>query len=397
MKFIDEANISVEAGDGGNGCMSFLREKFRAKGGPDGGDGGDGGSVLLQADDALNTLVDFRYQPRYRAQNGEAGRGRNCTGAGSEDLILKVPIGTTIIDQDTLEVMGDLSTLGQQVVVAKGGFHGIGNTRFKSSVNRAPRQTTKGTPGEIRNLKLELKVVADVGLLGLPNAGKSTFIRAVSAAKPKVADYPFTTLVPNLGVVSLEKFRSFVIADIPGLIEGAAEGAGLGFQFLRHVSRTRMLLQIVDMAPFDGTNPADSVRAIVAELEKFSPTLAQRERWLVLNKLDLIPEQERQERCQSLLDDLEWEGPVFKVAAIRKEGTTAVCHAIMSFIDEKREREIQNPEKAQLEQDIRDKMEEEARTCIRAYNDERLRNKRKKDEDDGDGEDDDEGVDIHYV
>ena len=397
MKFIDEANISVEAGDGGNGCMSFLREKFRAKGGPDGGDGGDGGSVLLQADDALNTLVDFRYQPRYRAQNGEAGRGRNCTGAGSEDLILKVPIGTTIIDQDTLEVMGDLSTLGQQVVVAKGGFHGIGNTRFKSSVNRAPRQTTKGTPGEIRNLKLELKVVADVGLLGLPNAGKSTFIRAVSAAKPKVADYPFTTLVPNLGVVSLEKFRSFVIADIPGLIEGAAEGAGLGFQFLRHVSRTRMLLQIVDMAPFDGTNPADSVRAIVAELEKFSPTLAQRERWLVLNKLDLIPEQERQERCQSLLDELEWEGPVFKVAAIRKEGTTAVCHAIMSFIDEKREREIQDPEKAQLEQDIRDKMEEEARTCIRAYNDERLRNKRKKDEDDGDGEDDDEGVDIHYV
>ena len=397
MKFIDEANISVEAGDGGNGCMSFLREKFRAKGGPDGGDGGDGGSVLLQADDALNTLVDFRYQPRYRAQNGEAGRGRNCTGAGSEDLILKVPVGTTIIDQDTLEVMGDLSTLGQQVVVAKGGFHGIGNTRFKSSVNRAPRQTTKGTPGEVRNLKLELKVVADVGLLGLPNAGKSTFIRAVSAAKPKVADYPFTTLVPNLGVVSLEKFRSFVIADIPGLIEGAAEGAGLGFQFLRHVSRTRMLLQIVDMAPFDGANPADSVRAIVAELEKFSPTLAQRERWLVLNKLDLIPEQERQERCQSLLDDLEWEGPVFKVAAIRKEGTTAVCHAIMSFIDEKREREIQDPEKAQLEQDIRDKMEEEARTCIREYNDERQLNKRKKDEDDGDGEDDDEGVDIHYV
>ncbi len=397
MKFIDEANISVEAGDGGNGCMSFLREKFRAKGGPDGGDGGDGGSVLLQADDALNTLVDFRYQPRYRAQNGEAGRGRNCTGAGSDDLILKVPVGTTIIDQDTLEVMGDLSTLGQQVVVAKGGFHGIGNTRFKSSVNRAPRQTTKGTPGEIRNLKLELKVVADVGLLGLPNAGKSTFIRAVSAAKPKVADYPFTTLVPNLGVVSLEKFRSFVIADIPGLIEGAAEGAGLGFQFLRHVSRTRMLLHIVDMAPFDGTNPADSVRAIIAELEKFSPTLAQRERWLVLNKLDLIPEQERHERCQSLLDDLEWTGPVFKVAAIRKEGTTAVCHAIMSFIDEKREREIQDPEKAQLEQDIRDKMEEEARACIRTYNDERLRNKRKKDEDDGDGEDDGEGVEIHYV
>ena len=397
MKFIDEANISVEAGDGGNGCMSFLREKFRAKGGPDGGDGGDGGSVLLQADDALNTLVDFRYQPRYRAQNGEAGRGRNCTGAGSDDLILKVPVGTTIIDQDTLEVMGDLNTLGQQVVVAKGGFHGIGNTRFKSSVNRAPRQTTKGTQGEIRSLKLELKVVADVGLLGLPNAGKSTFIRAVSAAKPKVADYPFTTLVPNLGVVSLEKFRSFVIADIPGLIEGAAEGAGLGFQFLRHVSRTRMLLHIVDMAPFDGTNPADSVRAIIAELEKFSPTLAQRERWLVLNKLDLIPEQERQERCQSLLDDLGWEGPVFKVAAIRKEGTMAVCHAIMSFIDEKREREIQDPEKAQLEQDIRDKMEEEARTCIRTYNDERLRNKRKKDDDDDDSEDDGEGVEIHYV
>ena len=398
MKFIDEAHIRVEAGSGGNGCLSFLREKCRPEGGPDGGDGGDGGSIFLQADDGLNTLVDYRYQPRYQVPNGQAGRGRQCTGAGSEDLILKVPVGTTIIDQDTLEVLGDLRAPGQQVKVAQGGFHGLGNARFKSSVNRAPRQTTKGSPGEERNLRLELKVVADVGLLGMPNAGKSTFIRAVSAAKPKVADYPFTTLIPNLGVVSLEKFRSFVIADIPGLIEGAAEGAGLGFQFLRHVSRTHLLLHMVDMAPFDDTNPADAVRLIVGELEKFSPTLAQRDRWLVLNKLDLIPEQERKARCQSLIDDLGWTGPVFEVAAIRKEGTVTVCHAIMDFIDEKREQEALDPEKLRLEQAIRDKMEEEARACIRAYNDERVRNRRKKNEvvDDEEGHDDGD-TDVHYV
>lgn len=397
MKFIDEAHIRVEAGSGGNGCLSFLREKFRPEGGPDGGDGGDGGSIFLQADDGLNTLVDYRYQPRYQVPNGQSGRGRQCTGAGSEDLVLKVPVGTTIIDQDTLEVLGDLRVSGQQVKVAQGGFHGLGNARFKSSVNRAPRQTSKGSPGEERNLKLELKVVADVGLLGMPNAGKSTFIRAVSAAKPKVADYPFTTLIPNLGVVSLEKFRSFVIADIPGLIEGAAEGAGLGFQFLRHVSRTHLLLHMVDMAPFDDTNPVDAVRLIVGELEKFSPTLAQRDRWLVLNKLDLIPEQERKARCQSLIDELGWTGPVFEVAAIRKEGTAAVCHAIMNFIDDKREQEAQYPDKARLEQAIRDKMEEEARACIRAYNDERVRNRRKKNEAVDEDEGDDGDTEIHYV
>ncbi len=397
MKFIDEARIIVEAGSGGNGCLSFLREKYRAKGGPDGGDGGDGGSIFFQADDAVNTLVDYRYQPRYRVPSGASGRGKECTGASSDDLVLTVPVGTTIIDQDTLEVLGDLKSHGQKIIVAQGGFHGLGNARFKSSVNRTPRQTTLGGPGEKRSLKLELKVVADVGLLGLPNAGKSTFIRAVSAAKPKVADYPFTTLVPNLGVVSLERHRSFVIADIPGLIEGAAEGAGLGFQFLRHVSRTRLLLHIVDMAPFDMTNPADAVRSIEVELEKFSPTLAKRDRWLILNKLDLIPEDERRDRCQALLDELKWEGPVFEVASIDKTGTNAVCQAVMVFNEDKREQEDLDPEKAFQEQEIISKMEEEARLCIRAHYDEKMRirqkNKDAKNDDDANNED----VDVHYV
>ncbi len=395
MKFIDEANITVEAGKGGNGCLSFLREKYRAKGGPDGGDGGDGGSILVEATDATNTLVDYRYQPRYRAQPGENGRGRNCTGASGEDLLLSVPVGTTIIDRDTLEVIADLTKPGQQVIVAKGGFHGLGNTRFKSSVNRAPRQTTNGTPGEVRQLKLELKVLADVGLLGLPNAGKSTIIRAVSAAKPKVADYPFTTLVPNLGVVSIEKHRSFVIADIPGLIEGASEGAGLGFQFLRHVSRTRLLLHLVDMAPFDESDPAEAVVGIETELKKFSPTLAERERWLVLNKLDLIPESEREARCLDLIKQLDWQGPVFQVSAIQKQGTHPLCGAVMDYIEQQNLKVLEDPDFAEAEKAMKEKMEEEARHCIQSFHEQRALARRARDENEDD--DDDGDVEVHYV
>lgn len=288
MKFVDEAEIVAEAGRGGSGALSFRREKYIERGGPDGGDGGHGGSVYLQADPGLNTLVDFRFQPRYRAQAGQAGQSRNCTGRGGDDLIVKVPVGTTVIDVDTEELIADLKDPDQPVMVAKGGFHGLGNTRFKSSTNRAPRKTTKGTPGEIRKLQLQLRLVADVGLLGLPNAGKSTLIRAVSAATPKVANYPFTTLVPNLGVVSLGMERSFVMADIPGLIEGASEGAGLGFRFLKHLSRTRLLLHLVDVLPMDQEDPVETAVKIAAELAKFSPTLAAKDRWLVLNKIDII-------------------------------------------------------------------------------------------------------------
>jgi GTP-binding protein len=294
----------VFAGNGGNGCLSFRREKFVPRGGPDGGDGGDGGSVIMEADEGLNTMVDYRFVRSYRAQNGESGKSRNCTGKGGDDLVLRVPVGTTIIDEDTAEVLGDLSEHGQRLVVAQGGWHGLGNARFKSSTNRAPRQTSSGTEGEQRSLKLELKVLADVGLLGLPNAGKSTFIRAVSAARPKVADYPFTTLVPNLGVVKVDSHRSFVVADIPGLIAGASDGAGLGIRFLKHLTRNRILLHLVDMAPVDGSEPADAAVAIVQELERFSPTLASRPRWLVLNKTDLVPEGELAPRRAALLEAL---------------------------------------------------------------------------------------------
>ena len=288
MKFVDEAEIRVEAGKGGNGCLSFRREKYIEKGGPDGGDGGNGGNVYRQADASLNTLVDFRFVPLYRAESGKPGQGKNCTGRGGEDLLVRVPIGTSVIDVGTEEIIADLNTTEKQVMVAKGGVHGQGNTRFKSSTNRAPRKTTNGTPGEARLLQLQLRLVADVGLLGIPNAGKATLIRSTSAATPKVADYPFTTLVPNLGVISLGMERSFVMADIPGLIEGASEGAGLGFRFLKHLSRTRLLLHLIDVLPVDNSNPVDNAQKIVVEVEKFSDTLAKKERWLVLNKTDLI-------------------------------------------------------------------------------------------------------------
>ena len=334
MKFVDEATIRVAAGDGGNGCVSFRREKYIPKGGPDGGDGGDGGSVYLLADSGLNTLADFRFQRDYRAQRGQNGMGSNCTGKKGEDRIVKVPIGTVVHDAETGELIGDLVEDGQRLLVARGGVHGIGNARFKSSTNRAPRQCTPGTPGEVRQLALELNVLADVGLLGLPNAGKSTLISAVSAARPKVADYPFTTLYPNLGVVSPEAHRSFVIADIPGVIEGAAEGAGLGIQFLKHLSRTRLLLHLVDVAPLDGHDPAGDVRTIERELAKFSEELAGRPRWLVLNKIDVLPEDEREEVCAGIVERAGWQGPVYRISAAQREGTRQLMYDILNYLEE---------------------------------------------------------------
>lgn len=401
MKFVDEANVIVEAGKGGNGCLSFRREKYIPRGGPDGGDGGDGGSVFVIADANMNTLIDYRFQPRYQAQNGQNGMGSDCTGRGGEDMTLTVPVGTTIVDRDTDELLGDLTTEGQVVKVAQGGFHGLGNTRFKSSVNRAPRQTSNGTPGEKRNLRLELKVLADVGLLGLPNAGKSTFIRAVSAAKPKVANYPFTTLTPNLGVVAIQSHRSFVIADIPGLIEGAAEGAGLGIQFLKHLSRTRILLHLVDMAPWDGVEPAESAQVIVRELEKFSPALAERERWLVLNKLDMVPEEEQQERCQSVIDALDWKGPVFQISAIAKTGTDDLAKTMMNFIEDWEMRMQEDPEAAAAEEDLKARLEEEARQRVQQLKLARAQQRRAEkegvDSDEDDFDDDDYDVEVEYV
>ncbi|WP_370229032.1 Obg family GTPase CgtA [Marinobacter nauticus] len=395
MKFVDEATIIVEAGKGGHGCLSFRREKYVPKGGPDGGDGGDGGSVYLEADSALNTLIDYRFQRKYKAQNGEPGAGRNCTGTKGEDLVLPVPVGTTVVDMDTHEVLGDLTKEGQRLKVAQGGFHGLGNTRFKSSVNRAPRQTSKGSEGEARNLRLELKVLADVGLLGLPNAGKSTFIRSVSAARPKVADYPFTTLVPNLGVVSVQAHQSFVIADIPGLIEGAAEGAGLGIRFLKHLVRTRLLLHLVDVAPYDGSSPADAVRAIAHELEKFSETLARRPRWLVLNKVDMVAEEDREAHCQAIVDELGWEGPVFRISALSGEGIKPLVQAVMRWIEEQAEQEADNPDFAEQEAARRRRMDEEARQKIEA--DRQARRAARNADDDDDFDDDDYDVEVVYA
>lgn len=396
MKFVDEAPIVVEAGKGGNGCMSFRREKYIPRGGPDGGDGGDGGSVFLEADDAINTLIDYRYTRRYRAENGEGGQSRNCTGAKGEDLILKVPVGTTAIDVDTGETLGDLTDIGQRLMVARGGYHGLGNTRYKSSTNQAPRQTKPGQPGESRNLKLELKVLADVGLLGLPNAGKSTFIRAVSSARPKVADYPFTTLVPNLGVVKVEDHRSFVVADIPGLIEGASDGAGLGTRFLKHLVRTHLLLHIVDMAPFDDSDPAGRVMAISNELEQFSPGLARRDRWLLLNKLDMVPEEERASRCQAVIDKLDWQGPVYEISALTKDGTFQVSCDIMEYIEERQQRALADEEFAEQLLAEREAVEAEARDHIEMLAERRRleRERRKAGQVD---DDDDYDVDVVYT
>jgi len=334
MKFVDEARIHVAAGNGGNGCLSFRREKFIPRGGPDGGDGGDGGDVIIEADSHLNTLIDFRYQRRYHATNGQPGAGRNKSGKSGGDLVITVPVGTVATDENTGEVLGDLAKSGDRVLVALGGRGGLGNINFKSSTNRAPRRTTPGTEGEQRNLALELRLLADVGLLGLPNAGKSTLIRAVSAARPKVAGYPFTTLHPNLGVVRVGPLRSFVMADIPGIIAGASDGAGLGLRFLRHVARTRLLLHVIDVSPYgDSGDPAGDCMTVVEELSRFSAELAARERWLVLNKIDQLDAEDLDARVSHLLDTLCWKGPVYTVSAISGSGTERLAQDAMNYLE----------------------------------------------------------------
>ncbi len=336
MKFVDEATIRIKAGNGGHGCLSFRREKYVERGGPDGGDGGHGGSVYLVAEPSLNTLADFRVARKFKAETGQGGAGRNKTGRSGEDLDVKIPCGTVVHDVDTGELICDLTDAGQRQKLAEGGRGGLGNTRFKSSINRAPRKITNGTHGEARHLKLELKVLADVGLLGMPNAGKSTLITAMSQAKPRIADYPFTTLYPNLGVVRVGQLQSFVMADVPGLIEGASEGAGLGIQFLKHLQRTELLLHLVDIAPLNPDDkPAEDVRAIAKELSNFSADLAGKPRWLVINKIDLLDEASRADAYAALLDDLDWKGPVFEVSAATGEGTEPLAQAIMRELEER--------------------------------------------------------------
>lgn len=333
MKFVDEATIDVAAGDGGNGCASFRHEKYKEFGGPDGGDGGRGGHVYALADASLNTLVDFRYTRRFEAQRGEHGKGSDMFGVKGDDIVLKMPVGTIISDAETGEVLFELLQPGEQITIAKGGDGGFGNMHYKSSTNRAPRQKTPGWPGERRTLKLELKVLADVGLLGMPNAGKSTLIAAISNARPKIADYPFTTLHPNLGVVRVGPEKSFVVADVPGLIEGASEGAGLGHQFLRHLQRTRLLLHVVDVAPFDDTvDPVQQAKAIAAELKKFDPALYAKPRWLVLNKLDMVPAEERESRVKDIVKRLKHKGPVFEISALTREGCELLVQKIYAHI-----------------------------------------------------------------
>ena len=396
MKFVDEATIEVFAGNGGGGCVSFRREKYIPFGGPDGGDGGDGGSVILLGDASLNTMIDYRYTRKFRAEAGSSGKGRNCTGKAGEDLTLPVPIGTTILDEDTGEVLGDIREAGQELLVAQGGFHGLGNTRFKSSVNRSPRQSSPGSAGENRRLKLELKVLADVGLLGLPNAGKSTLIRAVSAATPKVADYPFTTLIPSLGVVKVDSYRSFVVADIPGLIEGASEGAGLGIRFLKHLTRNRILLHLVDIAPLDESDPSEAAVSIVRELERFSPTLASRPRWLILNKVDLIDETLLAERKAAVLSALNWTGPVYEISALSREGTRRLSGDLMTYIEDLNEMLAEDEAAMQAEREAQTAMQQEARERIEALrsakrNESRGQNSEQVEDDDGD-----DGVAVEY-
>ena len=405
MKFVDEVIIKVEAGTGGNGALSFRREKYVPFGGPDGGDGGDGGSVYLLASESLNTLVDYRYTRNHRVKRGEGGRGRNCTGAKSEDLELPVPVGTTVIDVETEEVLGDLDKAGDRLLVARGGKGGLGNARFKSSTNRAPRKTTTGVEGEIRELRLELKVLADVGLLGKPNAGKSSLIRAVSSAKPKVADYPFTTLLPNLGVVQVGEYRSFVMADIPGIVEGAADGVGLGIRFLKHLVRTRLLIHIIDVLPVDGENPADTAEAIIAELGYFSSTLALRPRWLVLNKKDLLTPKELAKVRAAIVKRLKWKGPVFEISALDKSGTEELCLAIMNHLESIKARMLEDEVFAKTEQEQLKKLEEEARLKVQELKQEYLAKRKALREGDvlGEGEvldedwyDDDDDIEVVY-
>jgi len=393
MKFVDEATIQVGAGKGGDGCVSFHREKFVAKGGPNGGDGGDGASVWMIADENLNTLIEYQYKRQYKAENGEPGKGREMTGRKGEALILKVPVGTTVRDLDTDEILADLTEHGSEAKIAQGGFHGLGNTRFKSSVNRAPRQFTKGSLGEERNLKLELKVLADVGLLGLPNAGKSTFVRSVSAATPKVADYPFTTLMPSLGVVRVDALNSFVVSDIPGLIEGAAEGSGLGIRFLKHLVRTRLLLHLVDVMPPDDSLPEDNAAVIQQELARFSHTMMERPRWLVLNKMDLLPEDEQVALRDRVVKALDWEGPVFSVSTLNPGSLTDLVQAIGRFLDEEKARLAQDESAREADAEQREKIEEEARDRIEAVAAARRAKRQSSDDDD----DDDHDVEVEYA
>lgn len=333
MKFVDEATIEVAAGDGGNGCASFRHEKYKEFGGPDGGDGGRGGHVYAVADPSLNTLVDFRYTRRFEAHRGEHGKGSDMFGVKGDDIVLKMPVGTIIADAETGEVLHELLQPGEQVTIAKGGDGGFGNMHYKSSTNRAPRQKTPGWAGERKSLKLELKVLADVGLLGMPNAGKSTLIAAISNARPKIADYPFTTLYPNLGVVRVAPEKSFVVADVPGLIEGASEGAGLGHQFLRHLQRTRLLLHMLDVAPFDeGVDPVAQAKAIVAELKKFDTKLYEKPRWLVLNKLDMVPSEVREALVKDIVKRLKYKGPVFEISALTREGCERLVQAVYEYL-----------------------------------------------------------------
>lgn len=403
MRFVDEAVISVQAGDGGNGVASFRREKFIPFGGPDGGDGGKGGDVLLIADDDANTLVDYRYTRKFRAERGKNGQGANCSGRGGDEVVLKVPVGTTVVDVTSGDVIGDMVEDGQRLLVAAGGRGGLGNTHFKSSTNRSPRQCTKGETGELREIRLELKVLADVGLLGMPNAGKSTFIRSVSAAKPKVADYPFTTLVPNLGVVDVDRHRSFVMADIPGLIAGAAEGAGLGIRFLKHLARTRILLHIVDVQPVDGSDPVDNAKAILSELKKFSPALAELPVVLVLNKLDQIPEDTQNEWCTHIVAELGWTGPVFRCSGLTGEGTRQIVYYLIDQIEQQRELEVEDPDFAQAQKEFRERLEQETRenslAAKEAYKEARRAARLGGDDDDDDDWDDSDesGMENIYV
>ncbi len=401
MRFIDEAVISVKAGDGGNAIVSFRREKFVPKGGPDGGDGGKGGDVYVIADDNTNTLVDYRYTRKFEARRGENGGSKNCSGKGADDIYLSVPVGTTVIDTDLDVVIGDLTQKGQVLLVAKGGDGGFGNTRFKSSTNQAPRKATSGFAGEAKNLKLELKVVADVGLIGLPNAGKSTFIRQVSAARPKVADYPFTTLVPNLGVVDVGVHQSFVMADIPGLIEGASEGAGLGIRFLKHVARTRRLLHIVDVQPIDGSDPVANAEIILNELEKFSYELSRLPQILILNKIDQIPQEEQNAVCTDIVARLGWTGMVFRTSTLTGEGVDAVKFHLMNAIEDERAREAEDPIFAEEQAERFARLEQEVRhnTEIQkeAYRAMRKREREGVADDDDDWNEDDYDVKVEYA
>ena len=390
MKFVDEALITVEAGNGGAGCLSFRREKYIPKGGPDGGDGGHGGSVILMADENLNTLIDYRFQPRYRADNGRPGAGRNKTGAGGSDLVLKVPVGTAIYNDETNTLVGEVVADGDVMTVAEGGRGGLGNTRFKSSTNRAPRRTTPGTPGETYKLRLELRLLADVGLVGLPNAGKSTLISQLSAAKPKIADYPFTTLVPQLGVVSLAPHRNFVIADIPGLISGAAEGAGLGTRFLKHLTRTRILLHLVDVAPIDEKDPVDVVETIADELEQFSPSLAARERWLILNKVDLVNADERDAFIDELKEAFNWPHPVHVISGVTGDGCELLAYNLMTRLEELAIERREDPDVEAAERAWLDQMAEEAHERIAELREVRRAQRKGIDLEPEDDDDDDE-------